>query len=245
MQSSHLLCLSTITGLILAGSTASSLAQAAQPPVWEKSAALGLTLTRGNSDTLLFTGSLQATRKAKEDEWLLGVEGTYGENNSVKNNESLHGYGQYNRFITERLYGYLRVDGLHDEIADLKYRVTVSPGLGYYFIKNDSTRLSAEVGPGLVYEKQGAQERGYLTLRVAERFEHKFNEKTKLWQTLEFLPQVDRVENYIVNGEIGIDTALTQKLSLRSYLQDTYDHQPAPGRQKNDLKLVTALAYKF
>jgi hypothetical protein len=28
-------------------------------------------------------------------------------------------------------------------------------------------------------------------------------------------------------------------------LQDTYDHDPAEGRKKNDLKFVTAIAYKF
>jgi hypothetical protein len=32
---------------------------------------------------------------------------------------------------------------------------------------------------------------------------------------------------------------------LRVYLDDTYNNVPAPGRKKNDLKLVAAVAYKF
>ena len=48
-----------------------------------------------------------------------------------------------------------------------------------------------------------------------------------------------------MNAEIGIETGITTQISLRTYLQDTYDHEPAPGRQKNDLKFVTAIAYKF
>ena len=147
--------------------TNTSHGQAAAPapppaPKWEKSAALGLTLTEGNSDTLLVTGNLLASRKGERNELAFGVDGTYGENNDVKNNETLHGFGQYNRLFTDRFYGYARLDGLHDAIADVEYRFTFSPGVGYYFIKNDQTRLSAEIGPGYIYEKQGDDERGFF-----------------------------------------------------------------------------------
>ena len=215
------------------------------PPKWEKTAAVGLTLTEGNSDTLLITGNVLASRKGERNEISLGADGTYGENNDVKNNETLHGFVQYNRLFTDRFYGYARLDGLHDAIADIEYRFTFSPGVGYYFIKNDRTRLSAEGGPGYIYEKQGDDERGYFIARLAEKFDHKFNDKTRMWQSLEFLPEIEDFDNYILNAELGIETQLTTKLALRSYLQNTYDNQPAPGRKKNDIKLVTALAWKF
>ncbi len=227
-----------------------AVAQTAAPaeppkPKWDTSAAAGLTLTRGNSDTVVFTANILANRKGTPNEWSLGADATYGENNSVKNNESLHGFVQYNRLVTDKFYGYARADLLHDEIADVKYRLTVSPGVGYYFIKNDKTSLSAEVGPGFVYERQGGKDKSYLTLRVGEKFEHKFTARTRVWQSLEILPQVDHFKNTIVIGEVGAEAGLTEKLSLRSYIQDTYDNEPAPGRKKNDLKLVTAIAYKF
>ena len=38
------------------------------------------------------------------------------------------------------------------------------------------------------------------------------------------------------------ETSASAGLTL---IQDHYDLEPAPGRKKNDLKLVTALAYKF
>jgi putative salt-induced outer membrane protein YdiY len=239
-----------LLGVMSVGTIPSALAQAQPvtpppPPKWEKTAALGLSLTRGNSDTILFTGNVLGTKKSPVDEWNVGADASYGKNNDEKNNETLHGFVQYNRLFSEKWYAYGRLDGLHDAIADLEYRFTLSPGVGYYFIKNESTRLSAEGGPAFIYEKQGTETRGYMAFRAGERFEHKFNDKTKIWQSLEFLPQVDRLSNYILNGEIGVDTALTQKLSLRTFLQDTYDNEPAPGREKNDLKLVSALAYKF
>ena len=215
-------------------------------PPWDASAAAGLTLTRGNSKTLLFTANIAAAKKWDQNELGLGADGVYGENDSVKNAESLHGFGQYNRLFGERIFAYLRVDGLHDAIADIDYRITVGPGAGYYFIKTTNTMLRAEIGPGYIYEKDGdGTSRSYMTLRLAERFEHKLNDHAKIWEMVEYLPQVDRFGNYIVNAEIGVETTMTKKLNLVAYVQDTYHSEPADGRLKNDVKLVSAIKYKF
>lgn len=216
-----------------------------EPPKWESSAALGLTLTSGNSDTLLATASILTQKKWDSNELRFGVDAAYGEQEDIKNNELLRGFGQYNRLFSERCYGYVRAEAVHDAIADVEYRVTLSPGAGYYFIKNDRTQLSLELGPGVVFEKQGSEEQTYFTLRVAERFEHKLSKTARIWQSAEYLPQVDDWDNFIVNAEIGIGAALTEKIELRAVLQDTYDNDPAPGRKENDLKLITSLGYKF
>jgi len=49
----------------------------------------------------------------------------------------------------------------------------------------------------------------------------------------------------VINADLGVDTLLSSKLSLRPYLQDTYRSRPAPGRKHNDLKLIVAVDYKF
>jgi putative salt-induced outer membrane protein YdiY len=232
----------------LAANLTATVAQTAPldtPPAWESTATAGLTLTRGNSKTLLATAKVETQRKWEHNELRFGADAAYGENNAIKNNELVRGYGQYNRLFSERLFGYFRAEAVHDGIADVKYRVALSPGLGYYFVKNADTQLSGEVGPGVVFEKQGNTEKTYLSLRVAERFEHKLSATTKLWQSAEWLPQVDDFNNYILNGEIGVSAKISKSFDLTSYIQDTYDNRPAPGRQKNDVKLVTGITYKF
>jgi len=233
------------------------LAQAQPAPVaekkstWESSAFAGLTLTRGNSETLLGSANILAAKKWDQNELSLGADGTYGETklpgatNSVKNAESIHGFGQYNRLFNERLYGFGRVDALHDAIADVEYRVTISVGVGYYFVKTTNTVLSGEVGPGYVFEKLGSSDHDYATLRVGERFTQKLSSHARLWQSAEFLPQIDDFDNYLVNAEIGVEADITAHLSLSTFLQDTYKNHPAPGRKQNDLKLVAGVKYKF
>ena len=247
--------------LLLVGATMANAADT-NTNKWEVSIAAGATLTRGNSDTFLGTLTFNAARKAPRDEVLLGASATYGTTEkettvtfpsgvTIKRDETetttanAAGFGQYNHLFTERFYAGVRLNVLHDAIADVKYRVTLAPLAGYYLIKNPATRLAVEAGPAFIAEKVGDERDEYVALRFAERFEHKFSDRAKIWQSIEFLPQIDRWHNYIINAEIGAEAGLTAKTALRGVFQDTYDNEPAPGRKKNDMKLITSLVYKF
>ena len=244
----RLLCgIAFATALTATGSSA--IAQSAPTSTsgskWESSAALGFTLSTGNSETLLGTADFNGTKKWDAYEWIVGANLTYGENDGTRNADSQRVLTQLNWLVSERAYAFGRIEAVRDTIADIDYRVPISAGMGYYFIKNKQTFLSAEVGPGFVFEKKGGISDSYVTLRAAERFEHKFNDNVKLWQSLEYTPQVDEFENFQIVGEIGIEAKLSAALSLRTSIQDTYVNKPSAGRKDNDLKLVTAIAYKF
>lgn len=217
-----------------------------EKPKWETSAAVGFTLTSGNSDTVLGTASLLSLKKWEVHELSAGLNGSYGEVEGVKNNELARGTVQYNRLLGDSdSYFFGKADLLHDSVADVEYRLSQSAGYGYYFIKNDKTQLSAEIGPGYIFEKLGSGEDDYLTLRAGERFEYKISDRARLWQSVEFIPQIEEFSNYLLVAEIGVESDLTEKMSLRVSLQDNYDNQPAIGRKSNDLRLVTGIGYKF
>ena len=146
---------------------------------------------------------------------------------------------------------------MRDLVEDMAYRVTVGPGAGYYLIKNTNTTLSAEAGGGVQFQRIGDtimvgtntvgsyKNETFATVRFAEKFEHKFNSHARLWQSVEFLPQVDEFDNYLVNFEVGIETTLTKTISLKTFVVDNFASQPASNRQKNDFRLVSGLSYKF
>jgi putative salt-induced outer membrane protein YdiY len=212
---------------------------------WESSISAGLSLTKGNSDTLLTTVAFKARKKTAENEFMFGADGSYGENNSVKNNETLHGVGQYNHLFSDRFYAFLNLEGLHDGIADLDYRFTISPGAGYYLLKQTNATLAVEAGPGLIVQQLGGVDTTYATLRLAERFEHKLDNGARVWEKVEFLPQVNKLHNFLVNAEVGAEASLTKTFSIQVALQDNFINQPAPGRKDNDVKLISGLVYKF
>ena len=214
-------------------------------PVWHSSASLGLTVAKGNTDTLLVNGQLASEKITRHDEFNAGLEGGYGEQNTVKNVESLHGYGQWNHLFTPRLFSYTRADGLHDGISELDYRYTLSPGVGYYFVKTTNTIFATEAGPGVVFERLGGISATYATIRLGERYEHKFNPRTRFWESIEVLPEVDKWQKYIANAEVGIEAAITKTLSLKTYVQDNYENRPALDRRNNDIKVVSGISVKF
>jgi len=234
---------------LLIASAVSTLAQSAptttEGPKWNTSGALGLSISDGNTKNTLFNANIITSRKWEKNELDLGADGAYGESDGDRNTANAHAFGQYNRLFSEHFYGLLRVDGMHDDISDVQYRLTVSPGAGYYLIKTTNTFLRFEAGPGFVWERVAGVDDEYVTLRLAERYETQINDKVKLWQFVEWLPAVNDFEDSVINGEVGVDCSLTKKLSLRAIIQDTYDTTPAPGLKHNDVKFLMQLAYKF
>ena len=241
-----LICaITTLTGFMTQAQEDGAIEET-EKPKWETNASVGFTLTQGNNDTLLATASILSLKKWELNELSLSADGSLGEVEGVKNNETLRGTGQYNRLFTnDRTFALLNLSALHDAIADVEFRGTVSPGLGHYFFKEDKFELSGELGPGFVYEKVGGITDHYLSLRAAESVKYQISERARLWQKLEYIPQVDHFENYLVIAEIGIDSDLTEKLGMRFTIQDVFDNEPAAGRKSNDLRVVSSLRYKF
>ncbi len=114
-------------------------------------------------------------------------------------------------------------------------------------VKATNTTVTVEAGPAFVEEKYYHQPPdGYWGFRAGERFEHKLTDTTRIWQSLGYVPQVDRwTDKYIITGEAGIDTAINNHWSLRVVFQDIYDSRPASGRQHNDSRLIAGTAYRY
>ena len=223
-------------------------------PHWDSVASLDLTLTRGNSHTFLGAVTINSTHKSPEDEFLLGGSAGYGNTTTKQANGSetttetanfLKGYGQWNHLFTEKLYAGLRFDAVRDNVAHIDYRFIVSPLAGYYFIKQTNVFLCGEAGPSYVAQDLGGDSSSYIAARVAERFEYKFKTGSRIWESLEWLPQVDKFDNWIANAEIGISAPISKALDVRLVAQDTYNNQPAAGLLKNDLKLLAGVGVRF
>jgi putative salt-induced outer membrane protein YdiY len=228
---------------------------------WKSSVSASLTLTRGNSQSLLFTADFLTEKKTAKDEYSLGAGVAFGNQSSLEsisyktNNYAFttskdtvndyKAFSQWNHLFTDNFFGYLRANALRDIISDIDYRLTIGPGAGYYLIKQTNTTLAVEGGFNFEAQKLGGEDQNFATVRLAERFEHKFNNRARFWQNVELLPQVDKLENYVMNFEIGIEAALSKSFNLKTYLDDTYANRPAAGRQQNDVKLVSGISYKF
>jgi putative salt-induced outer membrane protein YdiY len=227
-------------------------AQAEENTGWQTSAQVNVSVNKGNSDTLLAGGSIMTLKKWDKNEFTAKADAVYGNNRDQTTGDrttTAQNYGvgmQYNRLVTDRFFFLGVADARQDRVADIKYRVTFSPGVGYYVIKNERTTLSFEAGPGLVLEQfENQPSQRYFTIRLGEKFTHKFNDRVRLVQDLDFTPQVDNFSNYVINASATVEADLTTKLSTTVTLSDTYRGEPAPGRKANDLRLLAGIKYRF
>ena len=217
---------------------------------WHGDGALGLSLAKGNANTLLLTGSATTHREWGPNVLKLGADGQYGLNDWGKSNQTqsannIHGFIEYDRFFTERFYGLARVDASHDDLAEVRYRVILSPAVGYYFIKGEKWKLNGEFGPSFITERLGSDNNNYVALRLSGHTEYSFNKNAKVWGNIDYLPKVDDFGSYLLNSEIGAEAAFNSRFSMRIVAADKYNSRPAAGRDTNDITLISALVYKY
>lgn len=229
------------------------------PPVdtnaWHGDISFGLTITGGNSDSVLAAFGFLAERKWQREELRLEGRAAYGKSEGDYNANSARLSGQYNHLFTDQFYGSVRADAIHDDIAEVSYRLILSPAAGYYFIKNDRTRLNGEFGPAFIYERVQVQkapgvlerdEHGYVTLRFSERWEQKLSDTAKFWEQVDYFPQVDDFTgNFLINAEVGIEVAINSRLALRSIFTWKFDNEPPPDRRSYDIASITSIVYKY
>ena len=242
-------------------------AEDAPKGTWETSAGANLGLTSGNSETFTAGLNIISLRKWSKNELSFTADVNYGENTTKSiaagppptlvdtKSTTTQNYGaglQYNRLVWEdRGYFLGKVDGRQDKIAGVDYRLSLSPGVGYYLLKDKTYELNGEVGPGFVFEQlKGRSSESYVTLRVGEKFKWNLSEHARLFQDAEFLPRVEDFGDYVLNASVKLEADLTKSLTMNLTVRDTFRSRPAdfaPGiaRKKNDVQLTAGIGYKF
>jgi len=221
------------------------------PDAWKKSVALNFNLTRGNSDTLLLNLGAKASREKDKNIWHLAVDGNYGESDTEgeedddTTQQDLSASVQYKRLLNERLYGGLGMSFRYDDIANIDYRILLNSALGYFLVKKDTVRLSGELGPSYVFEKLEGKKDDYFAPRAGERFEWDISDNARFYQAAQYLFSIDDSDKYLVDAEAGIEASINSHLSLVMTLKNRYDNQPARGKERNDLSVLTGLKVNF
>lgn len=212
---------------------------------WRRGIDIGASTASGNSDSLRYNGALSGSKETDKNYYFLKAAGRYGESDGEKDAESATGEAKLQHKLTERAYAALDGNVFHDRIADLSYRARGSLSLGRHFIWTDRTVLSAEFGPGYVAEKKGGEQEGFMAGRAAQYLEFLLTDRLQVWQSVEFVQNLEDSTVYFANAEVGFETVLFPDLSLRFTVEDRYDSRPADDKESNDLLTTTALSWSF
>jgi putative salt-induced outer membrane protein len=197
---------------------------------WSDEAEISVVDTGGNTDVV--SASVKNLFKYKfndklEGSWKLGA--LYGESDGEKNAESYFTELRMDYLFTERCYSYAIGGWMQDEFAGIDSRYYIGPGTGYKFLTGPKHILVGEVGINYVKEEYiDKTDEGYFECRAFSRYEYLFSEQSKFFQSIEFLYDFEDSENYNVNSETAVISALNDRLSLKASYVVKYCNQPVP-----------------
>jgi len=205
----------------------------AQEKKWTDQAELSFVDTGGNTDVT----SLSAKNLLKyefSDElqvaWKLGI--LYGESDGEKNAESYLSDLRLDYLFTKHLYSFVNAGWSKDKFAGIDSRYYAGPGAGYKFFTGPRHFFLAEIR--------------YLGGRAFAEYEYAFTDKNKFSQSVEYLHDFDDSNNYNVNSETALISALSDYLSLKTSYVVKYDNQPVPSTLKEtDTILSVTLVVNF
>ncbi len=212
---------------------------------WIITALLGGSYSRGNSEARSINTGLKLKREGEGDEFAAGFLGSYGERKGEISAETLAADAHYQRDLRSRWFAGLRGDFDHDAPAEVEWRIAVTPYAGWRLLETERSKLTIEGGPSFVTEQQGGRENMFSGAYAGVKGEHKLVARTRLFVELSWLGETVDWKSYLLTSEVGIDHALSDKLSLQLIGRNTYDSTPASGRERHDFQVVSALGVTF
>jgi len=219
----------------------------AETKKWGDIAELSYVQTSGNTQTQ--TILLNNTLKYIPNERVIGlwnINILKGETANVQTADRFFTELRADYKWTERRYGFGTISTLKDTFAGLKSRNAVGVGVGYIFIKTAKDTLMGEVGLIHTMEKLTTQiDRDYLAGRLFGKFTHAFTEKNMFLQSLEYIPDFDQQNNYLVNSETALVANLSGNLSLKTSYLLRYDNEPPAGKKRADNTVSAAVVANF
>lgn len=213
---------------------------------WEHSISLGFNLARGNNDSTQFNTSIEGEKNTESHQVSYGLIANVGDDDGEQTTNNYNAEAQYDKNYTKYNYWLVTASLDIDKIAELDSRIYLGPGLGYRFIKTEQSNLDLEGGLAFLRTKYSKlSEDESLAYRIAEKFSHKLSSGAKVWQSAEILGDTDETDSYVIKAQLGVQTSILDGFNLKSYISNTYNNDPATGKEKNDTSFVTMLVYKF
>ncbi len=211
---------------------------------WSDEAEISVVDTGGNTEVTTLSAKnrlkYEFTDKLKGG-WKLGA--LYSKSDGEKNAESYFTELRMDYLFTDRFYSFALGGFLRDEFAGIDSRYYVGPGIGYRFLTGPKHQLLVEAGANWVKEEYTDHtDEAYIQGRAFSQYEYAFTDKNRFSQSLEYLHDFEDSDNYNLNSETALISALSDYLSLKASYVVKYDNEPVPKTlDKTDRILVLAL----
>jgi putative salt-induced outer membrane protein len=251
-------------GALLASLTLTQLAHADDAPSdgtdngWAARALAGYTKTGGNTDTSSANALFHVAHVVDDWKFLFGADGLYGSTKGETTAQAWDAHFQANYNITPQLYWYSGLSYTANKFSGFTYQELVSTGMGYQFIKTDTTKLSAQLGVGARRLQEeynvvddpvgGIVSYGTLpattggVVDAAANLEHSFNSFTKL---IVGVALESGAQNTMTNENLSLQVKMSSTLALAVGYQLIRNSSPPTGVGRSASLTTLSLVYEM
>lgn len=224
---------------------------------WAARAAAGYTKTGGITDTSTANALFHVAHVIDRWKLLFAVDGLYGSTAGETTAQAWHAHLQGNYSLTERLYWYGAGQYDDDRFSGFAYQRMVSTGVGYDFLKTESTKLSAQIGVGeqwlrpelltenaigaIISTTELAAEK-QTVLDAAAHLEHSFNPQVKF--IAGFSTESGNL-NSSTAASVALQVKMTNTLALSASYQFIRNSNPPPGIEPRSTLATLNLVYEL
>ena len=221
----------------------------------------GLSLTRGNSESLTYNLSGKAARVTDRDKISVYTTAIYTDStvNGINSTtaHAIRGGIRGDLNVSDKLFVFGFTDFEYDQFQDLDLRNVVGGGLGYHVINTKATTFDVFAGGSYDQDFFGAvaatatipatpaitRKTGEVVL--GETFNAKINNRTTITQQFSVYPNLSDTGTYRFQFDTTAATKLKGWLSWQVTYSDRYLRNPLPGFKTNDLLLSTGVRLTF
>jgi putative salt-induced outer membrane protein YdiY len=217
----------------------------------------GLSLTRGNSDSLTYALSGKAARVTDRDKITVYSNAIYTKSSvdgvASTTAHAIRGGVRGDLNLREKVFVFGFTDFEYDAFQHLDLRNVVGGGLGYHVIKSEKTTFDVFGGGSFEQEYFSPNPPTQLTsltrksgeIVAGEELNTKLNNRTTLSERFTLYPNVSDTGSYRFQFDTTAATKLKGWLSWQVTYSDRYLSDPLPGLKKNDLLLSTGIRLTF
>jgi hypothetical protein len=215
---------------------------------WHGSVQLGMDLGFGTADQQTFYGNAYANHAYDRVRNNAEYHVAYGTLNGRESANRMNGRikTDYDLGTKRRTYAYQTGGVGYDEIRRVDMEFDEGVGLGYKILQRPQFNLNGELGGQ--YQNINfltAQDRSYLSFRVAESLTWQVSPKLQVAQRLTFLPNVEELSDYRVRLELSASYPLFKRVTLSFNAIELFDSAPPAGVDKNDLTVQSTIGLNF
>jgi hypothetical protein len=218
--------------------------------LWSGVVDTGLSLTRGNSDTLNFTFSGKAARISSRDKISVYTTAIYSNNSTTGTSEvtahDIQGGIRGDLNVSNRIFAFAMADFEYDQFQNLNLRSVFGGGMGYHVIKHANTTFDVNVGGA--YENESFSTpltRTSGEIILGEAFATKIGPRVTLSEDFSLYPDISQSGQYRFTFDATAATRLKNWLSWQVTYSDRFLTNPVPGTLKNDAIFTTGIRVSF